>query len=118
MVTYLGTFSKTSAITVGKRVAPRLSYVAKSQLGRIVSVPAIKSDTEFSILKEEGFGTLATVFNTDKLYLATVSIGKIIKDRNPGISTIGIGYVPGSTAPADKSLRRWPRDWHGDNMNG
>lgn len=118
MVTYLGTFSKTEDIVAGKRVAPRLSYIAKNAFGRIVAVPVIKSDTEFVLLKEEGFGTLITVFNASKLYIAPFAKGKLVKDDDLGISTIGVGYEPGATSPVDKSLRRWPRDWHGDNMNG
>lgn len=118
MVTYLGTFSKTDSIVAGKRVAPRLSYIAKTSLGRIVAVPVIKSDTEFVLLKEEGFGTLVTVFNASKLYIAPLGRGSIVKNGDIGMSTIGVGYEPGASSPVDRSLRRWPRDWHGDNMNG
>lgn len=36
-----------------------------------------------------------------------------------GISTFGFGYSPPDVSPPDdcKPVRKWPRDWHGDNMH-
>lgn len=116
MVTYIGTFSKTQELLAGKRVTKRSAYIAKGQLGKIVSSPVIQESTEFLLLSEKGFGNLVSIDNTKGLFIAEIGAGRIIKQDGLGFSGIGVGYIPENAEAKVKEVRRWPRNWYGDNI--
>lgn len=106
----------TSIIPYGFRVTSRLGYIPVQVRGTRVSSPLISNPAEFVILQEEGLGTLFSGYSSDGIYIVDSSIGEIIRDVDLGVSTVGIGYQPDTIISEQQSVRRWPREWHGDNM--
>lgn len=53
---------------------------------------------------------------TTDVHIAPLEQGTFQEKIFKGMSTYGIGYTPTITETTQQHVRRWPRDWHGDNI--
>lgn len=103
----LATRSKESKITL---------YSFTSLQGKALTLTQIEGTRKYSILprviKGSRIGRLPTGETTQASYELAVD-EQIV---NTGIGSFGIGYNPTIHVVEQKEIRRWPRDWHGDNI--
>jgi hypothetical protein len=116
--------SKTGVRPQPTKVGPRKPPVFKgysfpSTIGTIVAAPIVEGNRKYAILGKPVGGKRIqhsiSVSYTPATLQAT-SAGRIVKVLT-GISTIGIGYNPTPPTPEATPIRKYPRDWHGENMH-
>lgn len=92
------------------------SHIATGVLARAVSTEHQYANRVHKIFDTYGYGAREQVMKADELILEQRLYGKRIEPTPTGVSVVGIGYEPVIIDRGDKKIRRWPREWHGDNM--
>lgn len=96
---------------VGIRKAQRKGFLSSLSYGQSVAVnnKAVSFVTKIKEAKKQ-------VNPTTTILLADTPFGVVQPRIHRGLSTYGIGYTPTVVEEEIKTIRRWPRDWHGDNI--
>lgn len=100
---------------MGIKKAPVNVHLASVTIGKFAGNASIEKDPVYRILN----GLLPAkkyIHPTDQTYLAPQSAGKLENKKYTGISIVGLGYTPPDTNNETKEVRRWPRNWYGDNI--
>lgn len=64
-----------------------------------------------------GVGIRKTWFTDLNFFKSITQMATPVTKVLKGSTTVGIQYEPVNTAPVTaKPIRRWPREWHGENM--
>lgn len=106
-----------TSFAYGYRVADRSSYMTSNLNAKRVSFYDNYPTASFELLSEVGLGEKDVRILETNIYIADVLIGEHARNPLLGMSSVGIGYKMEVPIAIEKPIRRWPRDWHGDNMN-
>lgn len=103
-------------IFIGERVLDYKTHIVKTNIGMLASSVSVSYDPHYSILNRHMVGT-RTGYDGANFFPTEIEFAEQVHKTNTGISTYGIGYTPVISDTATKSeLRRWPRNWFGDNI--
>ncbi len=102
-------------LLIGEKVLNYNVFISKTTVGMLASSVSVSVDPHYSILNSRLLGTREG-FSGVPLTASLPFVTQIVKS-NTGVSTYGIGYTPVVSDTSTKSeLRRWPRNWYGDNI--
>jgi len=93
------------------------TYQASRTLGRSVDTPST-DPRKYRILGKVGIGKRKPAvdrygFNTPELNPTTRQSGRVLQ----GIGAYGANVKSQTPTPESKPIRKYPRDWHGENMH-
>lgn len=102
-------------LKIGERKTNYKAYEGVFVSGSLIGGVTLTSDPRYKRLPAVMMGEriLSTM---DRGHFAVLDTGDIIDKVYTGISTHGIGYVPIVIEDKETDLRRWPRNWYGDNI--
>ena len=103
-------------LLLGGRTTNYTAYSGMTSTGTQVSADDADSTRNYDLLAGYGIGTRKQATTGDDLLIESRVQGERVAVIRSGAGAFGIGYTQQVSAPADKRIRRWPRDWHGDNM--
>lgn len=86
-------------------------------LGMVVTTTNQDGTRKYRILPGQTKGLRRQRIKDDDLVTVNGSVGQRINKVLTGIGAFGIGYNPTPTTPECKPIRKYPRDWHGENMH-
>lgn len=113
-------FKGRRAVTlVGIRSSSVKGYVPTTVLGNAVPTASLDPNRKYKMITKYMPGKRTEAAKLDKKYHEFHNLrGDRTENTNQGMGTWGVLYQPASTPTTEKKpIRRWPRDWHGDNMN-
>jgi hypothetical protein len=114
---FIGNNGFMDATLIGSRTHATVSQLAIATLGGVVSTADEDQTRTYQILKEYGNGKrIKALVGADLIYEQRIKGERVIPIHS-GVGTFGIQYSQQPSAPQEKRTRRWPREWHGDNMN-
>lgn len=96
----------------------KTGYKAHSSIlgfGQFAGTISIDINPKYKMIKVVNPGTKYPHPEED-INFARVDTGAEIKKVYTGISTYGLGYTPNVVDTSNKEVRRWPRNWYGDNI--
>lgn len=108
---------RTIPLLVGTRTRSIASYGAITYQGVSVDINIVDLDRTYAMIEEVGVGQRTTWFAEGDMTPVPVVKGERVPPILVGASAFGIHYTPIIVAQEEKRIRRWPRDWHGENMN-
>jgi hypothetical protein len=114
--TEVGNTGRMTTLLMGSRSPQISSYEAVGYMGSAISVDSSDPNRTYELLKEYGIGTREMAMTPDHLIIEQRVAGNRINPIRSGVGSFGIQYQQTIIQNGDKRIRRWPRDWHGDNM--
>ena len=103
------------SLKIGEKKTDYKAYEGVFVSGSLIGGVTLTSDPRYKRLPAVMMGEriLSTM---DRGHFSVVDTGAIVNKVYTGISTVGIGYVPLIIEDKESNLRRWPRNWFGDNI--
>lgn len=115
--TLLGNKGKmATTLLMGSRSRTINGYEAVGFLGSGISITNSDPNRVYQMIKEVGLGLRNMVMTADDLIIESRIAGTRVEKIRSGVGSFGIQYTQTVVQNDDKRIRRWPRDWHGDNM--
>lgn len=103
---------------VGKQLRQTLTAASvDSVLGMVVSTGNQDVTRQYKILPGQKKGSRKQRVTDDDMITVNGEVGQRIAKVLTGIGAFGVGYNPTPTTPEAKPIRKYPRDWHGENMH-
>lgn len=96
---------------------PYLTYSTPITDGTLVPTGAVDPNRTYRILPVDIHGTLISSLTEARMINPGVNIGARDVKVLSGVGAQSVMFEQKPTTPEQKSIRRWPRDWHGENMN-
>lgn len=103
------------SLLIGEKITGYKASSAVLGFGELAGSISIDTKPKYKILGEGAVGSKYP-HPEDQVYFAPTDAGDIINKIYTGISTYGIGYTPPTADTSGKEIRRWPRNWYGDNI--
>jgi hypothetical protein len=105
-------------IKSNKRYITIKGYGDVTTLGQVVSTSNIDITRKYLLDSPEGVGVRIKWHGNENFHQAQSKQADRVVKVLTGVGTVGIGYEVKINNPTqNKPARRWPRDWHGENMN-
>jgi hypothetical protein len=104
-------------ILIGTRSRVVNGYEATTYQGSIVDINTVDAERHYAMLQQQGTGKRNTWFTSDNMMFAPTVKASRVSPALVGVGAFGIHYTQTIIVQDDKRIRRWPRDWHGENMN-
>lgn len=103
---------------IGERKTNYIGYTQSSQIfGTLITDSSSSINIKKGSILSNHKILPKTLHPSDKIILTEVDFGELYTYKNMTVSTYGIDYNPTIIDNEDKkAIRRWPRDWHGENM--
>lgn len=101
---------------VGYRVYNYAVHRPTIYSGTTVPTAALDPNRKYQILFEYKTGQRQQWHAGEDWYLSNISHGVDELRVHTGVSIFGIGFERKIVEKEDKQIRRWPREWHGENM--
>jgi hypothetical protein len=102
---------------IGTRKFTIASLKSIPRYGFVISTVGLESNRKYGILPSVLIGKRIRWIKGENTLQGNAKYTTRPSKTFTGISTIGIQYQPPTSMPApEKKVRRWPRDWHGENM--
>lgn len=111
-----GNTGRMTTLLMGSRSPQATGYPGISLMGSLISVDDSDPTRTYDMLDEYGVGIRQMTLTEEDLIIEERITGTRIKPIRSGVGSFGIQYQQTIIQTGDKRIRRWPRDWHGDNM--
>jgi hypothetical protein len=106
----------TTGLILGTRSTVYDAYSGTTYQGAIVDINLVDTARKYQMIQQIGVGKRVPWFTNDSIWDATNVQGIREKPALVGASEFGIGYKQTIVVADNNRIRRWPRDWHGENM--
>lgn len=104
------------SLIIGEKIVDYKAVMPKTSVGMLASSVSVYVDPHYSILNRHLLGSRVG-YDGANVLMASHSLSDQVTKSYIGLSTYGIGYTPVVSDTSTKSeLRRWPRNWFGDNI--
>lgn len=101
----------------GIRMPNVTAYDTRTQMATLIVMPSNNGPRTYRIIGKKDLGKHVRVRSDDQFNEASIIISALPFNSRIGVSTVGTDYNPTViTNPGSTRVRRWPRDWHGENM--
>lgn len=98
-----------------------LTYNTYSTLivdGLLVPTAAVDPNRHYRVIPGDPYGTLISSLVASRIVNPEIRRGDRDRKILSGVGAQSVMFEQTqTTTPEQKSIRRWPRDWHGENMN-
>ena len=103
------------SLLIGEKKTSYKAHASILGFGQFAGTISIDINPKYKMISGVGSGTKYPHLE-EAVHFAKVDTGAEIKKIYTGISTYGLGYVPNVPDTINKEVRRWPRNWYGDNI--
>lgn len=106
-----------SPLKGAKKISSLSGILAGYQLGQSISSANIDSDRQYRIMESNPYGKRIRHLQPEWMFIGEAERNiQRVAAVNAGESTYGVHNGQTDAPITEKQIRRWPRDWHGDNM--
>lgn len=103
------------SLLIGEKETSYNAFSSTLMFGQFADAISIDVNPIYRIIRTEGLATKYPHLE-EAVHFAKGDTGDEIKKVYTGVSTYGLGYVPNVIDTSEKEVRRWPRNWYGDNI--
>jgi hypothetical protein len=101
----------------GIRITHPIVYDSRVQFATWISALPTTGPRIYKIIQKKALGTRRRWYTDDNIQQMALTSQDHLNRTRTGVSTVGTDFNPTIiTNPGSTRVRRWPRDWHGENM--